>query len=386
MIKQVFTKFFKLWLLGILFLLVILGYLLYSIVWFLRLVQMKKITLLISVMILLIAGLFSAYYLFLPIGFEKQSIEIIIPSKSTVRSVADTLKNHRIITNAEALRFWMKFRGTERKIQAGRVTFLRGDGVLRAARKLLHAEPLEVAVMIFEGLTIEQVAQRLYQGIKIDTVEFVKLCYDTSFMTTLSIRAPSLEGYLFPNTYRFPEQISTADIIRIMVKQFELAYASLAADTRITSKYTKHEIVTLASIVEKEATLPSERNRIAGVFHNRLKIGYPLGADPTVRYALKKFKGPLRVSELNNNSPYNTRKFTGLPPGPICSPGKGCLQAAIAPAETKDLYFVAKWDGSGEHDFSVTNEEHTRKKLAIRRLNEMRLKNRNTSCKTDSVK
>ena len=126
------------------------------------------------------------------------------------------------------------------------------------------------------------------------------------------------------------------------------------------------EAVTLASIVEKEAEVAAERPRIAGVFINRLEKRMPLGADPTVRYIFRKFDGPLLASELNAASPYNTRKYAGLPPGPICSPGLASLKATVSPLKTNELYFVAKWDGSGEHEFSVTNEEHGRKKIAIR--------------------
>jgi len=145
-------------------------------------------------------------------------------------------------------------------------------------------------------------------------------------------------------------------------------------DDNIKAKYSLHEVLTLASIVEKEATLASERGRIAGVFHNRLKKGWPLGADPTVRYIFRKFDGPLYVSELNSDSPYNTRRFAGLPPGPICSPGLGAIQAGAKPDSTDDMFFVALWDGSGAHDFSVTNAEHDRKKLKIREENELRVK------------
>jgi UPF0755 protein len=144
---------------------------------------------------------------------------------------------------------------------------------------------------------------------------------------------------------------------------------------------TKREIIILASIVEKEAVLAEERPRIAGVFYNRLALRQPLGADPTVRYALKKFSGPLTFADLNVASPYNTRRFTGLPPGPICSPGRASLIAAMSPMRTNELYFVARWDGSGAHEFSVTNEEHSRKKLTIRYQNEKRLRQKEDSCR-----
>jgi UPF0755 protein len=158
-----------------------------------------------------------------------------------------------------------------------------------------------------------------------------------------------------------------------MVATFRKRFAALPRDSSRPPVLTPRQVVILASIVEKEATLDEERGRIAGVFHNRLRLGYPLGADPTVRYALRKFSGPLRVSELNSRHPYNTRVHRGLPPGPICSPGLGSLEAAACPAETKDLYFVARWDGSGGHDFSRTLAEHERKKRLIRRQNAERI-------------
>lgn len=361
---------------GFVFFLVICGYLFYSLVWIVRYMQLKKLFPLVVFLVLSLFAGVTFFYLFMPLGSENKEIKITIPPKATVGMVADSLKKYDVITSVKALQIWLKITGLERKIQAGVVTLQKAEGVISASKKLLKAKSVDIALTVPEGLTIEQTATRISQTIKIDTSEFIRLCYDTTFVRDLGIGAISLEGYLYPNTYRFQENVTVKDIIRRMVKQFEIAYESLKPDQAITQKFSRHEIVTIASIVEKEAAVANEQGRIAGVFHNRLRIGYPLGADPTVRYAIKKFNGPLRVSELNNPSPYNTRRFAGLPPGPICSPGMGALQAAIFPDKTKDLYFVAKWDGSGEHDFSVTNEEHTRKKLMIRRQNEKRLKSK----------
>jgi len=374
MIKSVWRHLSRIWLLGTLFFLFVLGYILYGFILVIRMAKIKKVIYLASA--LLLASLLAAhlYCLFLPLGNNDSKVEIIIPRGATVAAIADSLKNHKIITSTTALRLWMKLKGTERKIQAGKITCNVGEGVFRASKNLLNAKPIEVVFTINEGLTIEQTAERIAQVMEIDTAQFNKLCYDTAFIKELGLSVFSLEGYLFPDTYRFPKDATIKEIIRKMVQHFDNVYSSLQADTSVISRYNRHQIVTIASIVEKEATVAWERARIAGVFHNRLKLGYPLGADPTVRYALRKFNGPLKVSELNSSSPYNTRKYTGLPPGPICSPGKASLQAAMTPADTKDLYFVAKWDGSGEHDFSRTNEEHTRKKLLIRRQNEIRKK------------
>jgi UPF0755 protein len=144
---------------------------------------------------------------------------------------------------------------------------------------------------------------------------------------------------------------------------------------------TRRQIVIVASIVEKEAVLGAERPRIAGVFFNRLRLGLPLGADPTVRYIFRKWSGPLYMSELNSPSAYNTRRNKGLPPGPICSPGRASLAAAVSPLQTNELYFVAKWDGSGGHEFSLTYEDHVRKTYSIRRNNEQRLRQKEASCR-----
>jgi UPF0755 protein len=373
---KIVRSMFRVWFVGVIFLLAIFGYILYSCIWVIRYMQTRKRSFLplSVVIILLLFG--TVYYLFLPIDNSTKNIELIIPRNASVRQIADSLKQRQVITSKNVFLLWLKVTGTERKIQAGRAVFFKGDGIIRAAHKLQNTMAIEFTVTIPEGLTIEQTAKRVYDAFHlIDTVQFTALCKDSSFIKRLKIHANSLEGYLFPETYRFPNDVTAKDIIRKMVQSFESAYLNLQPNSFIAQKFTKNQIITIASIVEKEAALSSEQPRIAAVFHNRIKLGYPLGADPTVRYALKKFNGPLTVSDLNNSSPYNTRKFAGIPPGPICSPGKGALQAAISPADTKELYFVAKWDGSGAHDFSLTNEEHNRKKMAIRLYNDLRKKN-----------
>jgi len=261
----------------------------------------------------------------------------------------------------------------EKHFQAGRFVFYVNEGAVSAAQKLLHAEPVEVAVTIPEGLTIEQTALLFHNALNIDTLEFDSLCAQADFIQKLEVDAPSLEGYLFPDTYRFSEDVTATDIIRRMIAHFNESFKTIAQPPEGQSQLSKNQVVILASIIEKEAVVESERPRISAVFHNRLKKGMPLGADPTVRYIFKKYSGPLLVSELKSRSPYNTRVFAGLPPGPICSPGLASLQAALMPAESRELYFVAKWDGSGAHDFSLTYVEHNKKKETIQRLNRQRV-------------
>jgi UPF0755 protein len=164
--------------------------------------------------------------------------------------------------------------------------------------------------------------------------------------------------------------MSPSDIIRIMVNKFHEVYGRLNRKNPVTRKYSRHQIVVMASIVEGEAAVAHERSLIAGVFYNRIEKGINLWADPTIRYALRKFQGPLTKSDLAVRSPYNTRIYPGLPPGPICNPGEGALKAAADPAQTDKLYFVAKYDGSREHYFTASNREHVQMKRVSRRNQE----------------
>jgi len=189
-----------------------------------------------------------------------------------------------------------------------------------------------------------------------------KLVQDPKFAQSLGVDASSLEGYLLPDTYPFAIDADEETIIRQMVA------ANLKVRDEMKNKPGSkwatlgnwHKVLTLASVVEEETGKPDERFLIAGVFHNRLEIGMPLGADPTVRFIFRNLTGPIYKSQLNSDSPYNTRKFKGLMPGPISNPGRKAIEAALFPADTKALYFVAKDDGSGTHFFSSTLTDHNK--------------------------
>ncbi|MBN1130736.1 MAG: endolytic transglycosylase MltG [Chitinispirillaceae bacterium] len=376
-LKRAIVPVIHLWLAGVLFLLWLVGYAVFGVFWMVRFMQTRirmAVVVVAALLLLLAIGAVAVRYLFFEWGRSAQSVSVVIAKGQSVRAIADTLLRQRIITAKPPLYAWLRFSGIERKIQAGRIEFFPGEGVVAASRRLLNAEPIETPVTVQEGLTIEQTAARIAALMPLDTGLFISLCRDRQFMDECGVTGEaSLEGYLFPDTYRFLEAATARDIIRRMTGRFHQEYHRLDTNAAAVRGMTRRDVVTLASIVEKEAVLAAERSRIAGVFHNRLKRGYPLGADPTVRYLFKKWSGPLYVSELNVNSPYNTRRFAGLPPGPICSPGLASLQATVSPLETNELYFVAKWDGSGAHDFSVSNQEHDHKKMKIRRENIKRL-------------
>ena len=199
----------------------------------------------------------------------------------------------------------------------------------------------------------------------LDEKRWNDLVQDPKFAHSLGVDANSLEGYLLPDTYPFPIDADEVTILKQMV----------AANLRLRDKLEKepgpskwkrlgswHKVLTLASVVEEETGIPEERPLIAGVFHNRLDIDMPLGADPTVRFIFKNLTGPIYKSQLNSDSPYNTRKFKGLMPGPISNPGRKAIEAALFPAKTEALYFVAKDDGSMTHFFSSNLADHNKYK------------------------
>jgi UPF0755 protein len=372
MIQKLIHGIFRTWFTGIIYLLACAGYLFYGILWVLRCMQTVKKTAIAIILLALLCG-GAGYFVLFPVRAPGAPVDIRVIHGTSLRSIALTLEKRKVIAWAPALIAWMKLRGMEKHFQAGHFVFYENEGAVSVAGKLLRAEPVEIAVTIPEGLTMEQTAILIHNALKIDTAQFDSLCADAGFIGKLGVDAQTLEGYLFPDTYRFSEDVTAADIIRRMVAHFDEAFTTLSQPSIGQSHLSKSQIVILASIIEKEAVVESERPRISAVFHNRLNKGMPLGADPTVRYIFKKYSGPLLVSELKSRSPYNTRIFVGLPPGPICSPGLASIQAALTPVESRELYFVAKWDGSGAHDFSMTYEEHNRKKDVIQRSNQRRI-------------
>lgn len=237
-----------------------------------------------------------------------------------------------------------------------------------SAWRLVHlletVTPRSLRATLPEGRTCADFAGILERDWIGDSIALARLCKDSAFAASLGIPANSLEGYLFPDTYLFEGGESAKDVWRILHKRYKEVMAEIA-DTASPAwrKYGEQGTLTLASIVEREAAVRQEAPLIAGVFWLRLREQIPLGADPTVRYALGKFTGTLSKTDLSLASPYNTRLYAGLPPGPIANPGKNALKAAMHPDTAKGwLYFVAKDDGSREHFFGRTLNEHVRYK------------------------
>jgi UPF0755 protein len=211
-------------------------------------------------------------------------------------------------------------------------------------------------VTVPEGSTLWDVARILDQKELAPQNEIIDLAGSAEFARSLEVKARGLEGYLFPDTYQFKKPVSSASIASAMVRRFRQRLPQQWHGRLKELGLSLHEIVTLASIVEKEAVVDSERPVIAGVFYNRLKINMPLQSDPTAVYDIPWFSGPVTAAHLARQSPYNTYRIKGLPPGPICNPGEKSIQAAFYPEKVPYLYFVSNNDGT--HHFSATSDEH----------------------------
>jgi len=276
--------------------------------------------------------------------------------------IAVGLEEQGIVSDASLFTWLARWREATGQIHAGEYLFegaARPDEILS---RLVAGDIRKFQVTIPEGFNLKEIAARLGTT-EIDTPDaFLALCYDPGFIAELDVSAASLEGYLFPETYTYTSSTTARQLLQAMVDQLhrQLTPALLAAAAQ--HDLNAHQLITLASIIQKEAGNVMEMPLIAAVFHNRLKRGIALQADPTVIYGIVDFDGNLTRKHLATPTPYNTYRQRGLPPGPIASPGQFALHAAAHPADSKALYFVSRGDGT--HEFSTTLQEHNR---AVRR-------------------
>jgi UPF0755 protein len=285
-----------------------------------------------------------------------------VQPKVSLATLSHDLESKGLITNASVFRFFLRASRQDKKIRAGYFYIRPSNSILEMVYKLTSGKMATQMVTIPEGKASWETYAILRSKFPLDSLRFDSLVHSKEFAASLGVTAPSLEGYLFPDTYTLPWKVTERDVLKVMAQRFQKVVSEFDLNTPMCRKYGQQGWLTLASIVEKEAAVAAEQDPIAGVFYNRLNQGWSLGADPTVRFAVRKPTGPLFVSDLNCESPYNTRKFVGLPPGPICNPGRGALRAALNPMKTDKMYFVAKDDGSREHFFSVDNSDHVKYK------------------------
>ena len=307
-----------------------------------------------------------------PAGNDPTPQQFVVQPGQSVNQIARNLQSQGLIRDADLFRMYVRYYGLDTGINAGVFTLRPNMNIPQIAQALQRALAAEVQVTIPEGRRLEEVAELLQQQVNVDADEFIRLArrssYDYAFLQDLPSSA-SLEGYLFPDTYRLPQNPTALDVLLKMLDTYGEKVAPLMEQARALGK-SPYELLTLASIVEREAVHPEERPLIASVFLNRLRIGQALQADPTTQYALGYqagqgtwWKQGLTFDDLKYADPsgYNTYVNPALPPGPIASPGLSSIQAVLNPAQSDYLYFVANCNGDGRHQFSTTFEEHQSK-------------------------
>lgn len=283
---------------------------------------------------------------------------VLIAPGTALPQIARQLQQAGVVSDAARFSKLASKRAVGQKIKAGEYEFSQAATPDQVLDRLVAGDVLKVRVTIPEGFALRAIAARVAAA-GLGTVEqFLTAATDPTRLQKLGIPGSSLEGYLFPETYVVTTTTSPIELLRAMFAQLERQLTPELLAAARQRGLNRHQLITLASIVQKEAGNDAEMPLIAGVFHNRLRKGMPLQADPTVIYGIADFDGNLTRRHLTTPTPYNTYTRKGLPPGPIASPGLVALRAAAFPAETKALYFVAR--GNGLHEFNATLEAHNR--------------------------
>lgn len=292
-----------------------------------------------------------------------ETVAVQIEAGTTMSQVADVLYQQHLIRSPLFFRYYARLRHLDGRLQPGEYAFSPGMSPAEILRRLTSGEVVTRRITIPEGMTVEQIADLLDAEGVVDREDFLaavsaSVSEIAEFLPEDAALDQPLEGYLFPATYEYRTDTTAEELVSAMVDRFLAVWTPEMQERADDLGMSVHQVMTLASIIEEEAQVPEERARISGVYHNRLRIGMKLDADPTVGYAVGKLPGEeLDYDDLMVDSPYNTYLNAGLPPGPIACPGEASIQAALYPEEHDYWYFVAKGDGSGEHFFASTLEE-----------------------------
>ncbi|MBF0468775.1 MAG: endolytic transglycosylase MltG, partial [Desulfamplus sp.] len=275
---------------------------------------------------------------------QEQEILITIRPGERLHHIAERLENHAIITNRYLFMIFARYKGINKKIQAGEYAFSGKDTPEKILDMLVKGKVKLHRITVPEGLNLRETAAVVEKSGFGTSANFMKLATDRAFAESLGIKSDSLEGYLFPETYFFPAGTDSKKIIKSMVDRFDKIFVPEWRNVCGQSGFTVHEIVILASIIEKETGDADEMPVISSVFHNRLKRGMRLESDPTVIYGIKDFNGNITKKDLLTITPYNTYAIDGLPAGPVANPGKLSLKAALFPDKSDYIFFVSKKD------------------------------------------
>lgn len=325
---------------------------------------MKKNMKLLPASLLLIFVAYVLMQLFVPsnIGSGIQ-LEVEIPQGATYKQAINILYRNNLIRDKNLFIVLGKLTGLDRKIKYGYYSFLGKMSPFQVFKRLREGKIIEYDVTIVEGDSLLEIGRKLAEFRIASSDEFNRLTRDKSFLYTLDINAPSLEGYLYPQTYRVPKGMKPRTVLKLMVEKLREEFSEDMQMRAKKMKWSEKNILTLASIIEKEAVTDKERPLISAVYHNRIKKGMPLQADPTAIYGVKSSRHKITRKDLKKKTDYNTYVIKGLPPGPIACPGIKSIKAALYPANVPYLYFVSQRDGT--HYFSKTMSEHN---AAVRRI------------------
>lgn len=328
----------------------------------------RNITIAILVLGFLIASYFVVsfgLFLYSPASISKEEVIIDIPSGTTFRSVTHSLYNAKLLKDEKKFLILARLRHAGSKIKSGELRFYKNMTPLEVLDNLLNGVPVTYSFTVPEGFNMYQIAQMLEEkGIIKHAADFISECKNQRIVKELGIKGESVEGYLFPDTYVVEKVRDIKNLVKIMNKKYKEVFTQQFLDRAHEIGLTEHDVITLASIVEKETGAIDERKKVASVFFNRLKKGMRLQSDPTTIYGVwETYRGNLSKNDLQNFTPYNTYKIFGLPVGPIASPGKASIMAVLYPEKTDYLFFVSKNDGT--HTFTVDYSDH---KKAVNRF------------------
>ncbi len=295
-----------------------------------------------------------------------ERVVFTVPQGATFGEITDTLTTRGLVDHARLFGIYARIRGLDTEIRSGEYAVPADRSWGELLDDLVTGRVRTVAVTIPEGFTLPQIAERVAPVVGSDPDSVLRGLSDDSLAIRLDVPGPGLEGYLFPDTYRFASGVSILEIAQTMVGEHEALWTAEWEARRDSLGMSRNEIVTLASIIQAEARVEAEMPTISAVYHNRLRDGWLLQADPTVQYALGGRRERLLYAAIDSvaDHPYNTYHQPGLPPGPIGAPGRLAVEAALYPADSDVMFFVARPDGS--HVFTRTLREHNRAKAASR--------------------
>ena len=316
---------------------------------------MKKLFALLAVTF--VAAVYVFFSLWAPYQGFHDSVIVDLPRGTSTARMGEILEEKGVLSHSW---LFLAARAMQRgrRLQAGQYQFTKPDSAMDVFGRIARGDIYYKELLIPEGFNMFDIADAVSKlGFPLSADDFLAAARDPSLIRDLDPQAQSLEGYLFPNKYRVTLGTTAHDLTRAMTSEFRAKWKTVSTGASLSV----HDAVTLASLVEREARLPQERPVVSSVFHNRLRIGMKLDCDPTTVYAAlleNRYRGTIYRSDLDNPNPYNTYQHAGLPPGPIANPGISSIRAALEPQNTPYLYFVAKADGSGGHNFSDSLAQH----------------------------